>query len=163
MKNTVLFLSIICSLSPKEPSFFEDYLGGELPVAKVTATNTTILKLAQISYAEGRGEPDTSIQDICQVVLNRSKRDSMTILDVISKRGKFDGYNNSNYCLFEELKTSRDSIKFYKFYNLCKEVYNNEPRHNYHYFLNPKTSTDSKWVKYGLRQNGKYSGSQWFF
>lgn len=152
MRILALFISLI-GLSPTNNINRITVYVGKLPSVAVKSRIPDVEAIAKLAYYECRGESKKGIQYFAQVIINRANRDSMCIEEVIKKPDQFDGYNPD----------IKHDIIDKRLYNICKEVYLNANIHSYYYYLNPKTSTDTTWLNYALKQNGVYVDNHYFF
>lgn len=147
-----LFTAVVLFMAPAYPDILYGPITG--PTATVKALNPKIVHLTRIVMAESIGEPDKGKMWVAQTVINRSINRNQSIYEVISDKGKFNGYNNNIYR--SDLDTS--------IYKLCKFVYElDNPLHNYNYFLSPVTSTNKSWKDLAMTKKGRMVGNHYFF
>lgn len=91
-----------------------------------------LLLLASIINAEAEGEPFEGKLGVGTVVLNRGQ----DIRTVIFKRGQFDGVNGRFYPTSASIRAAHLVLSGYR--SFPPDVL---------YFANPKTSTDTAWLK----------------
>lgn len=98
-----------------------------------------VAAVARVVYCECRGEPKEGQIAVIDAMRNRGER-----LNKVSRRGMCRGKLTD------------------KFVELASETLRKPVSHDFKYFLNPKTSTDTSWLKIALNRPGKMIGRHWF-
>lgn len=131
----------------------ETYRGGDLPAVVVSSTYPDAELLARLLQAEAQHDPLDKLY-ILQVVLNRMETSGKTVLEVISQKHQFSGYNNDRF------HSPYDAAD----YQLAKQVLADNPKvHGYRHFLNPSIATDEKFKAIAEKNQGKWIGSHFYF
>lgn len=131
----------------------------EAPFVVPTKCNETELKLlAKLIYSESPHEPYLGKLAVGNVVINRMSRTGKSMKKIIFQKGQFDGVRSKR---FKRVRKG-DEQAFKECVNAAKEIL--EGRivlpNTIEFFHNPKTSTDSKWVrkisKYRYKKIGRH-------
>lgn len=101
-------------------------------------TNDSEYLLAQIIYAEAKGEPYEGMVAVANVVLNRVESNNFpgTIKNVVYQKGQFQPVSNgsiNNHPSDEAIRAAKEAMKYR---NMSKDIL---------YFYNPKIAT-SQWI-----------------
>lgn len=97
---------------------------------------------------------------VCQCEAeNQSIKGQIFVIDVLRNRAAKKGISiiKASY-----QGICRGSLRP-EFVRLAANVLKQPPCHPYTYFFNPQKSTDKKWVRFGLSQQGEMIGAHWFF
>lgn len=96
--------------------------------------------VARVVYCECRGEPLEGQIAVIDVMRNRGER-----LNKVSRKGMCRG------------KVTE------KFIKLASVTLSAPVSHDFKYFLNPTTATDTSWLRYALKRPGIMIDNHWFF
>lgn len=120
----------------------------------------TILLLARLVYSESPHEIYKGKLAVANVVINRKIYSGKSIKAVIYQKGQFDGVNSKR---FKHVQKG-DQRAFNECLLAAEEVYYGKrilPK-TVMFFHNPKSSTDTKWVKKILRFKYRQIGNHLF-
>lgn len=104
-----------------------------------------LLLLAKLIYSESPHEPYLGKLAVANVVINRSHRTGKSIKYVIYQKGQFDGIRSKRF----KRVAKGDEKAFQDCLQAATEILNGKTilPSTVEFFHNPKTSTDSKWVR----------------
>lgn len=147
MKWVLLATIAVISTAPNKTNELEDnrlyqVYSSVCPVVTAKRINPLEVKdLAKIIYAEGSA-CTSDYEAIAHVVMVRARYKQESIYNIIRRPGQFDGYGTSRW----RTKPSSRAMEAARA-ALAGELWSLYPS-NMYYFHNPRTSTDTKWVRY---------------
>lgn len=115
------------------------------PVACEEGYSEEIYAVARVVWKEARSEPEEGKRMVVQVIKNRAEHYKESILETTRRGMAWDG----------KLEP--------KIVELVVDEMEKEVCHGFRYWLNTKTATDRKWVRYAKRQDGLLIGNHFFF
>lgn len=104
-----------------------------------------VIMLAKMMQGEAGNQGSLGMVWVADVLKNRAKKSGNTIAKEVE----------NGFHLSKSFKPET--------FELAKVAILSPPLHEYTYFLNPRTATDRKFVKWAKTRQGKMVGAHWFF